>query len=132
VPGESQSEAHSALRELVGQVDADAAVVGDRQDWSWERIRERGIGSCSIDPSSPVVGAVEKAIRSVTGDEPTRIVQSAWCETDFLVNDLGIPTVNFGPGQMELAHTSTECISIQSLIRGVEILAQSICELCVA
>jgi acetylornithine deacetylase/succinyl-diaminopimelate desuccinylase-like protein len=123
VPGETQDEALQRLRAAVASVDPAAEVVVERQDWSWDRIRARGIGSCSIDPDSPIVRAIADATETVTGHPAQYYVQSAWCETDFLVNDLHIPTVNFGPGKMELAHTSDEHIEIDSLLQGVEILA---------
>jgi succinyl-diaminopimelate desuccinylase len=128
VPGESQAGALAELEALVHAVVPDALVVADRQDWTWERIRARGIGSCSVPVDSPIVGAVAAGVRSVTGHEPEYIVQNAWCETDFLVNDLGIPTVNFGPGRMELAHTSDEHIEVASLLEGIEILADALVE----
>jgi acetylornithine deacetylase/succinyl-diaminopimelate desuccinylase-like protein len=128
VPGETQEDALSELEAIVHAVDPEALVVADRQDWKWERIRERGIGSCSIPVDSPIVQAVANGVRTVTGGEPEFIVQNAWCETDFLANDLGIPTVNFGPGRMELAHTSDEHIEVASLLGGIEILADALVE----
>jgi len=123
VPSESQDEALQRLRETVAAVDDDAEVVVERQDWHWDKIQERGIGSCAVDPNSPIVRWVADAVQLVTGKPPEYYVQNAWCETDFLVNDLGIPTINFGPGKMELAHTSDEHIDIDSLIQGIETLA---------
>jgi len=130
VPGETQAGALAGLRELVRTVDPDAEVVVDRQDWSWPRIRERGIGSCSVDRESPVVRAVVDAVGQASGQPAELYVQTAWCETDFLVNDLDIPTVNVGPGRMELAHTSTEHIEISSLLTGIEALALAASEIC--
>ena len=129
-PRETQEEALEALRELVRSVDPDADVQVDRQDWSWPRIRERGIGSCSVDIESPIVRAVVDGVEQASGRPAELHVQTAWCETDFLVNDLGIPTVNFGPGRMELAHTSTEHIEVASLLKGVEALALAISAIC--
>jgi succinyl-diaminopimelate desuccinylase len=130
VPGETQPGALADLRALVRTVDPDAEVVVDRQDWSWPRIRERGIGSCSVNRDSPVVQAVVNAIGQASGQPAELYVQTAWCETDFLVNDLGIPTVNIGPGRMELAHTSTEHIEISSLLTGIEALALAASDIC--
>jgi acetylornithine deacetylase/succinyl-diaminopimelate desuccinylase family protein len=130
VPGETQDDALQVLAELVHSVDPDAEVVAARQDWNWERIQSRGIGSCSVPMDSAVVQAVLHGIETVSGAAPVLHVQNAWCETDFLVNDLGIPTVNFGPGKMELAHTSNEHIEIQSVIDGVQALAIAIGDVC--
>jgi len=126
VPGETQSEAIERIEEVVKSVDPEAEVVKERQDWNWKRIQDRGIGSCSVDIESPVVQAVLQGVESVTGGPPELHVQNAWCETDFFVNDLGIPTVNLGPGKMELAHTSNEHIDIESAVAGAQILTSAI------
>jgi acetylornithine deacetylase/succinyl-diaminopimelate desuccinylase family protein len=130
IPGETQDQALAELRRVVAEVDPEAEVVVERQDWSWERIQRRGIGSCAINAESPIVQAVAQGVESVLGEEPVFHLQNAWCETDFLINDLGIPTVNFGPGKMELAHTSDEHIEVDSLLRGVAVLAWVIAKTC--
>jgi acetylornithine deacetylase/succinyl-diaminopimelate desuccinylase family protein len=130
VPGETQEDALRQLRETVSAVDETATVVVERQDWNWERIQARGIQSCSVDHDSPIVQAVMNAVERVRGEPGQMYVQSAWCETDFLVNDLEIPTVNFGPGRMELAHTSDEHIEVASLLQGIEALALAVADIC--
>lgn len=130
VPGETQEDALRMLQDFIYSVDPEADVVAERQDWAWERIQKRGIGSCSVPLESPVVQAVIHGIEAVSEQDATLHVQNAWCETDFLVNDLGIPTVNFGPGKMELAHTSTEHIDVDSVVDGVQALAIAIGEVC--
>jgi acetylornithine deacetylase/succinyl-diaminopimelate desuccinylase-like protein len=130
VPGETQGEALARLQEIVSARDVTATVVVERQDWEWERIQARGIQSCSIDLDSPIVAAATEAVARATGEPAELYVQSAWCETDFLVNDLGLPTVNLGPGKMELAHASNEHIEVDSLLRGIEALALTVAGVC--
>jgi acetylornithine deacetylase/succinyl-diaminopimelate desuccinylase family protein len=130
VPGETQEDAVQSLRQLVLAICPEAEVVLERQDWKWERIQRRGIRSCFIAPESRIVRTVADSVECVTGQRAEYHVQNAWCETDFLINDLDIPTVNFGPGKMELAHTSNEHIEVESLLRGIETLAMTIISIC--
>jgi len=130
VPGETQAEALAGLQEIVSAGDSDATVVVERQDWDWGRIQARGIQSCAVDHESPIVESAANAVERVTGEAAQIFVQNAWCETDFLVNDLGIPTVNLGPGKMELAHTSNEHIEVASLLQGIEALALTVADIC--
>jgi len=130
VPGETQEAAVQSLRQLVLAICPEAEVVLERQDWKWERIQRRGIRSCFIAPESRIVRTVADSVECVTGQRAEYHVQNAWCETDFLINDLDIPTVNFGPGKMELAHTSNEHIEVESLLRGIETLAMTIISIC--
>lgn len=44
-----------------------------------------------------------------------------WTEADFLVNELGIPTVILGPGEPEKAHSTSECVGIDQLRTAAEI-----------
>ena len=40
---------------------------------------------------------------------------------DFLINDLGIPTVQYGPGDGELCHTDRERLDIRQLETAVSV-----------
>jgi len=40
---------------------------------------------------------------------------------DFLINDLGIPTVQYGPGDSRLCHTDEERLSIAQLVVATQV-----------
>ena len=127
LPGVSQEEVLERFRQLaisIGEREGFPVEVAlDRQDWSWPRLIQRGLKGTMISPDEPVVRSLSEAFRTVLGAEPAFCMQDAWCETDFLVNDAGIPTVNFGPGRMELAHSASEHIEIEQIGHAIEIYA---------
>ncbi len=49
---------------------------------------------------------------------------------DFLINDLGIPTVQYGPGDSGLCHTDEENIEINQLIKASLVYKTAIKNLC--
>ncbi|HET9904323.1 MAG TPA: ArgE/DapE family deacylase [Xanthobacteraceae bacterium] len=127
LPGETQSD---ALRRFEAFADALSAREGfavevalERQDWSWPPLVARGLKGTRIPPDAPVVRLLAAAAREVLGEAPPFCIQDAWCETDFLVNDAGIPTVNFGPGRMEIAHSDHEHIAIADMRDAVAVYA---------
>jgi succinyl-diaminopimelate desuccinylase len=127
LPGESQTDALQRFRKFFGALAARGGfsidVALDRQDWSCPRLIARGLKGTMISPEEPVVRGLAEACRQVLGLVPSYCVQDAWCETDFLADDAGIPTVNFGPGKMELAHSASEHIEIAQLGPAIQIYA---------
>jgi len=52
-------------------------------------------------------------------------------DMDFLINDLGIPTVNYGPGDTVFAHTDHERLDIDELLKATRVYALAALEMCV-
>lgn len=127
LPGVSQEHALRRFREFIGALGEregfPVEVILDRQDWDSPRLIARGLKGTMISPEQPVVRSLSAACRQVFGTEPRYCMQDAWCETDFLVNDAGIPTVNCGPGKMELAHSADEHIETAQIAQAIEIYA---------
>ncbi|MCX6025013.1 MAG: M20 family peptidase, partial [Chloroflexi bacterium] len=48
---------------------------------------------------------------------------------DFLVNDLGIPTVNYGPGETARSHTAEEQLRIDQLLTATRVYLRTALEL---
>jgi acetylornithine deacetylase len=60
----------------------------------------------------------------VTGQDPGIAGWQATCDANLLVNDAGIPTVIFGPGDIsEQAHRPDEHIRIDELVMSAQIFA---------
>lgn len=142
VPGETQM---SALAEVRAALDAyltgeahgpaggppgsparapagiDAVAEIARPDWNWDPIKLRGLLPALTDVSDPVVAAFEAAHASVAGSAPERFFTDGYQEMDFLVNDLGINAIQYGPGDSSLCHTDGEFLDIGQLEAAAEI-----------
>jgi acetylornithine deacetylase/succinyl-diaminopimelate desuccinylase-like protein len=130
VPGENQAMALAEVQGVLddlAQQDADfrAQVSVSRPDWQWEAIRQRGLNPSMSSPDSRVAQAVAAAHLAETGQEVTRSYTDGYNDGDFLNNDLGIPTVNYGPGESSRSHTSEEKLRLDQLEIAARVLLRS-------
>ena len=77
-----------------------------------------------------IVKAVQAAIRSVTGAEPTITTRRGWTDAGLLGGVAGIPTVVCGPGDISSSHTADEHIPVASLLKGVDLYLRVAIEFC--
>lgn len=134
VPGETQQTALAELREVLAKLARDDASFRAeaeiaRPDWSWPFIRERGLKPARTAPDSAVARALAAAHRSVTGAAVEIGYTHGYNDGDFLVNDLGIPTVNYGPGESARSHTAAEKLRIDQLLSAARVYLQTALEL---
>jgi acetylornithine deacetylase/succinyl-diaminopimelate desuccinylase-like protein len=92
-----------------------------RPDWRWDLIRERGLNPSLTPPDSPVAQAVAAAHQAETGQMIDIGYTHGYNDGDFLVNDLGIPTVNYGPGEGVRSHTVEEQLRIDHLLTATRV-----------
>jgi len=71
----------------------------------------------------PEVGLLCKAVEAVTGKKAE--VWGTPYSTDVrnFINDAAIPAVNFGPGEIDQAHTFNESIRVEDLFSGVQVIS---------
>ena len=72
----------------------------------------------------------EEAHRQVTSQAVELGYNNGYLDMDFLVNDLSIPTLNYGPGHDALCHTDEERLSIDHLLTAVQVYALTALALC--
>ena len=77
-----------------------------------------------IQPSIGYVRGFEKATRKVLGSSKRSYVQSFCDATHFY--RAGIPTILFGPGRMELGHSSNEYVSIRQVKDATGVLVRAV------
>jgi acetylornithine deacetylase/succinyl-diaminopimelate desuccinylase family protein len=124
VPGEDVADATGEIEALVDRLRA--RDPGFRGSLVLQNIAP----AMEIAPTQPVVMAIRRAAAEVTGTDPGVHGWTATADSNILVNDLGIPTVIFGPGSIhEVAHKPNEYISIADLKSAVSIYALAILDL---
>jgi acetylornithine deacetylase/succinyl-diaminopimelate desuccinylase-like protein len=134
LPGETQESCIAELLQLVDrlaledpELKADLSIT--RPDWHWKPIQERGLNPAFTRGDSPVVRVIRQAFREVVGHEPRMSFSDGYMDMDFTVNDLGIPTVNLGPGDVSLAHHREERLPIDQLLLATRIYLRAALEL---
>ncbi len=76
-----------------------------------------------LDPDHPLVTTLQAAC-AAAGQESEVSAMTASCDSWFYNNQLGIPTVVFGPGTLRFAHSNQEQIATEDLRQGAEILGR--------
>lgn len=121
IPGETKDDVRREIEDFLKVIrdrnpDFQYQVfINERPDWKWPKIIERGYKAVVISPQEEIIKIASSAYRKVVGSNPEIGFLMFWTEADFLVNELGIPTIIFGPGEPEKAHSITECVSIDQL-----------------
>ena len=74
---------------------------------------------------SPVANALAEAIRSATGQAARLVGMRSWTDAENLVKQ-GIPTIVYGAGDLGIAHSSREAVSLADLETMAKTLAEFI------
>jgi len=119
VPGETQAAVIGHVNRIISDYDAPDGIIIEaeiaRPDWDWEPIKKRGLLPALTDMSSPMVSEIKKAHETELGSLPELFFTDGYQEMDFLINDLGINAVQYGPGDSSLCHTDEEYLDIKQL-----------------
>lgn len=134
VLGETWESVMGGMQRIIDDYDKpdDVSVILEiaRPDWNWGPIKLRGLLPAITDPDSEVVTLAQEAHRRVTEEEPQLYVTDGYNEMDFLINDHGIPTVQYGPGDGSLCHTSKEMLDIRQLEIARDVYSEMIRRSC--
>lgn len=84
-----------------------------------------------IEPDHPLVLALREAVSAI-GREPRVSAMTASCDAWLYNNQLGIPTVVFGPGSLGWAHSDQEQIAVRDVLEAAAALTAFAEGFCVA
>ncbi len=141
VPGEDNERVLEGVKRIVSNYleeakrneklsDLRALVEVARPDWNWEPIVKRGLKPALVDLGSEIVDVVRRAHRNVLGEEPKLFFTDGYNEMDFLINDMKIPSVQYGPGDASLCHTPNERLSLDELEKASLVYFEIIKSIC--
>jgi acetylornithine deacetylase len=122
LPGES---IENALREIT---DACERVKRDRPDFDARVTLSTAQLPSDVPPDAPIVSRLRGALEREK--VPVRIEGlSAWTDAA-LLNEAGIPTICFGPGDIGLAHAAEEFVPIEEIGIATRVLTRVVREWC--
>lgn len=91
-----------------------------------------GVRGAEVSLDHPLYGAVSRAIRAVTGHEPTINALHASSDIRHPILHAGIPTVGYGPlaGNLSQAGGADEWVDIEDYLQAVKVTGRLILEWC--
>jgi succinyl-diaminopimelate desuccinylase len=67
---------------------------------------------------------VATAHEEIYGHTPQRVISPGFADSHYLVRNLGIPTITYGPGTISMAHAPDEYILPEDLVKSTQVLMQ--------
>ena len=118
IPGETSETVRREIEEVVRQ-NLSTGISAEI------RITHEGWEPYALDPASSLVAGLSRAVQEVVGEAP-RLKGKAGCtDASHLVHKAGIPTVCFGPGLEDTAHTANERVALEKVVQAAEIYARA-------
>jgi len=116
LPNQNRQEIIDELKELISELKREDHQI----DAEIDIIRYRS--SVEISKEEKVIQTIMEAFGEVMGNYPEFRGMVTPADSEYLVN-AGIPSVMFGPGADQLAHTTNEWIAIDEILNAVKIYA---------
>ena len=118
LPGDDPDVALGSIRD----------AVADLSPWSVEVTRGAFMYPSEVDADCAVAAAVRRAGRALNGQDGEVFYLPAALDAGYL-NQRGIETIMFGPGDLHFAHTDEEVVSMQEVRDAARIYAATALEL---
>ncbi|MGK7310681.1 MAG: ArgE/DapE family deacylase [Candidatus Longimicrobiales bacterium M2_2A_002] len=129
----------AARRELEAAVEALAALDEGRTAGAAEWLRRNPpvlewwggqFEPAATDPDARIVGTVRDAFAAITGGPPPVRGMPYGADLRLLVNQGGVPTVLFGPGDVRRAHAPDEYVEVRELETAAKVVALTALRFC--
>lgn len=135
VPGENTALALAQVNAVIDEAkkqdpELKATAEVARPDWHWQPIRERGLNPTHMDTNCDLYHILQRAATKSGLPLLEKKYSNGYNEMDFLINDLDIPTLVYGPGDGQMAHSPREEVDIDEVCNVAEVYCNMIEEIC--
>lgn len=118
IPGMDEATLKADIRRFLDD------AMSDEPDLDAELVWELMVPATEIGPEEPVVGALQKAAKSVLGFEPALDAFPGATDAPHFQLTAGIPCVAaFGPGMLPRAHSPNEHMAAEGAVQSAKIYA---------
>jgi acetylornithine deacetylase/succinyl-diaminopimelate desuccinylase family protein len=133
IPGETTASRFEEIVEILDALqDKDPELSVEMLDWNDNPVKlplpDRGPLRPKLDPTEisvdePVVKAMLGGAEKVLGERLPVGGSRYACDSPFFVNERNVPTLIFGPGSIDQAHTYDEWIDVEQLLQATKVYA---------
>ncbi len=115
LPGEKKEEVLEKMKETLDS-------LRSRDPFFQYRMEEIDFAEpCEVNPEEEIVKIAADAIQEVMGRKPSLRAFSGFTDSRFYINQCHIPTLVFGPGQVDQSHTTDESVEVEALVQAARI-----------
>ena len=122
IPGETPEDVRQEIQKIVDRLQESDPTFRASVDSYFAR------DPFEVAPDAEIVGAVERAVQSVTGRAPRHVGDTPWMDAALLAA-AGVETVVIGPAGAG-AHAAVEWVDVESVVQLAGILAEAAIEYC--
>ena len=115
LPGEKKGEVIEKMKETLDSLPS-------RDPFFQYRMEEIDFAEPSeVNPEEEIVKIAVDAIQDVMGKKPSLRAFSGFTDSRFYINQCHIPTLIFGPGEVDQSHTTDESVEVEALVKAARI-----------
>ncbi|MGB7572239.1 MAG: M20 family metallopeptidase [Thermodesulfobacteriota bacterium] len=115
LPGEKKGEVIEKMKETLDS-------LLSRDPFFQYRMEEIDFAEPSeVNPEEEIVKIAVDAIQDVMGKKPSLRAFSGFTDSRFYINQCHIPTLIFGPGEVDQSHTTDESVEVEALVKAARI-----------